>query len=192
MERQLACVASWQRYGNDVVAVQTSIEPIRPIDGVEYRIVPPSDTAFDRSYLPLITDLIGDGGGLLLNSDIELLGPIDFDFRPGALYCGIRHNESELEGFGIDAFYVPPGIACKIPDVGLLVGMPGWDWWLPYHCHLAGIPIDVDKRPIYHHTPHPVCWSSIDHATSKRIIREQCGIKHEALKRFILELTGRL
>ncbi|QDV67203.1 hypothetical protein Poly24_08950 [Rosistilla carotiformis] len=191
MDRQKECIDSWSRYGHAVAAVQSTLDVIDPIDGVDSLAVSPSQSKFAKPHLPYITDLIDQGPGLVLNSDISLTGPIDWDWRPGTLYCGIRHNGPELERWGIDAFFVPSDIRHKIPNVGFLVGMPGWDWWLPYHCHLLGVPIHVDKRPVFQHTPHPIRWSNQDHETSKAILLERYAIDHDAMKRFILDITKR-
>ena len=114
---------------------------------------------------------------MLINSDIALYqDQQDFirqwvETPDKCLQFGIRWNHrvgkgvqtAQQEGWGIDAFRFTPEMAQSLPDIGYGIGLPMWDYWIPWHFRVAGYSFRADPRPVMYHERHPINWSQADH-----------------------------
>ena len=116
---------------------------------------------------------------MLLNSDIEIHGgqqrlidATDAD----ALTIGIRHNfhdwrDATIEAHGLDVFFISPPFARNLPDTGLAMGFPGWDYWLPKHATMTNTAIEWIEEPLFFHRRHELNWSHADWQKSFTILQ---------------------
>ena len=165
IERQTYCLTTWQRYGLPITAVQTTGESTllqEKFPWVEYIETDLVGDKFGKSYLPRTIELVRQAKTetiLIINSDISIEDTKEEFFTnwdiPG-LGCGIRLNHRRYGStrvkrnpFGIDAFKIEPEMA-DIKDLGFCIGMPGWDYWLPYELNRRGYPISVSQSHLLH------------------------------------------
>ena len=164
IERQLYCVNTWRRYDLPIVGVQTEGESDllkEHFPFVTFVETSLGGDAFNKPHLPRITELIkqaNDDSILIINSDISIEDTkqefID-NWEGDGLICGIRLNHRKYginrvkrNPFGIDAFKVPMGT--EVPDYGFAIGVPGWDYFLPYELNLRGMTITVSPSKLLH------------------------------------------
>lgn len=210
IDRQQQCLRSWVAAGHEVIAVQSAGEPEKflplfpQVKFVETDMVA---DLFGKPAIPRIKAMIDqaiDQNILIVNSDLELVGnPKDFanDWsEPPAkvLKVGIRWDylprtkAKRLFKWGVDALLITPQIASDLPDIGLAISLPAWDYWIPYHLVTrCGYTVVTNKRYHLKHEIHPRAWSDEDYRTGLRIMKEQYGIDKLALATFIQEKTGR-
>ena len=162
--RQTYCLNTWKRYGLPIVAVQTEGESAllqEHFPGVEFIETPLGGDYFDKPHLPRISELINlsvDSPILLINSDISIEDTQrEFinNWKQEGLVCGIRLNHRRPDStrvkrnpFGIDAFKIPQGTI--VADYGFCIGMPGWDYFLPYELAHRKVPISVSNSNLLH------------------------------------------
>lgn len=210
-ERQNQCLASWIKLGCTVVGVQSPGESDRMADlypsasFVETELV---GDLFGKPHfvrMKAIIDQAVDEPILILNSDIEIRMTPDrfsseWEIPAGkALKVGIRWdvnartNRYQLLKWGIDAFLITPDIAKHLPDIGLTMGCPVWDYWIPWHMHSLGYQILTNKNQGLFHVVHNRNWSMDDYHTGWRLVAEHYGenATDKALTTFIQNVTGR-
>lgn len=205
VERQQACLASWQQYGCTVTAVQTTgetaiLSPYFP--GVQFVETDRVADLFDSPRhvrISALTDLIVDTPMLVINSDISIsssnfLGRWD-NPEPASLRLGIRHNVNRgvpmKEKWGIDAFMITPELARILPDIGLAIGLPWWDYLIPWWAYHHNIKIETDHSRCFYHEWHKQHWSTEHHKRGAEIVQESFGITGLELSNFIQVLTDR-
>lgn len=210
LDRQQICLRSWLNAGFEVVSVQSpgEAEKLAPhFPGAHFVETDLVADAFGKPTfvrVKAMTDQAKDCNVLIVNSDLELIGNL-VQFRndwthPAAkvLKVGIRWDylnktrAKRMFKWGVDAFLITPQIAADLPDVGLAIGCPAWDYWIPYHLVTrCGYSVITNKRYHLKHDIHPRAWSESDYHTGLRIMKEQYGIDKLALANFIQEKTGR-
>jgi hypothetical protein len=171
-DRQRFCLASWQRLGLPIVAVQcqSQVDKLRAIHGDlidDFIVLPERPNAWHRPYLARVADHIkqtADGTILLINSDIEIRDtPEQFASQwcgddANTLICGVRLDhppgkyKPTMHPYGIDAFRITPAMAEALPDDGFVIGSPGWDYWLPWRMSQAGYRVRAAKSQLMHET----------------------------------------
>lgn len=207
---QQMCAESWLRAGCSVTAVQTEGESavmsqyFPQAKFVETDLV---GDLFGKPHLPRIAaffPLAAECPALLLNSDIEIVGSAerflsDYSPVPNTLVCGVRwdmHPRTKVTKpirYGIDAFLLTPEIAANTPDVGMTIGVPVWDYWLPYHCVTRlGMRLKTNKGQGLRHTVHEQNWPMSDMPVGFAITEEHYGIGMKEMTAWILKQTGRL
>lgn len=170
-ERQELCLQSWRDIGLEVIQVNTT----------------------DRPRIKAMTDA-GAATGLpflLINSDIEIYGDhtaIDEALAlPDRLSIGIRYNHdagsnrrrSQREGAGLDCFLLTPEMAETIPDLPFTIGMPVWDYWLPYHFRRLGYAFHWIGEPLFFHATHEIQWSREDWVRGSSWLNDHYGVDLE-------------
>jgi hypothetical protein len=170
-ERQALCMQSWRNIGLEVITVDTESKP---------RIKAMTD-AGAATGLPF----------LLINSDIEIYGDhtaIDEALAlPDRLSIGIRYNHdagsnrrrSQREGAGLDCFLLTPEMAETIPDLPFMIGMPVWDYWLPYHFRRLGYAFHWIGEPLFFHATHEIQWSREDWVRGSSWLNDHYGVDLE-------------
>ncbi len=170
LDRQSVCLDSWKQLGIDVVSVnsQAEIESM----AADYPQVSKWIHA-EYARTPRINSLLDvtvseDLPSLLVNSDIEIYGDqarlIDLvEARKCAI--GVRHNyalhpvEAKQEMWGLDAFLVYPEQVEQCHRTDFAIGVPMWDWWLPWELHRVGAECEWIEEPFFFHKNHPQAWS---------------------------------
>jgi hypothetical protein len=191
---QQVCVTSWQRMGLQVVAVQHAeeIPRLRPFfPGVEFVAAKRRHRTKPNVWINDLADVAIDRNTpvMVINSDIEIRGTqqaflAKWSPRPGVQTVGVRNNhdgkgDSELEPYGLDVFMVQPDMARSLPELEMMIGVPFWDYWLPYHLREAGYAIEVIRDSTFWHLKHDQNWSANDWQVSFEIFK-----KHYKLSEF--------
>lgn len=209
IERQNECLRSWIDTGNRVTAVQSpgEIEVLEPqFSGVTWKETDQVGDVFGKPYLIRIKALLNeitDEPAILINSDIEIRSPRSEFERlwqvPAShiLKVGIRwdihprRRSVSLFNSGIDAFLVNAPLAAALKDIGLVMGCPFWDYWIPWEAKKLGYQIKAIKEKCLFHSHHTLNWSDQDYAVAKKCVEDNCGILEPALAQFIQKETGR-
>lgn len=149
-----------------------------------------------------LTELAVNEPVLIINSDIEIhqtrAGFLDSWNRADGktLRCGIRwdydeHGKMHLLKWGIDAFRITPLQAHLLPDIGMTMGCPAWDYWIPWHLWTCGHLIAPSTDKSLRHELHKVNWSQENYRTGLSIMRNKYHLTQAMLSTFIQEVTGR-
>lgn len=170
-ERQSVVLDSWKRFGLKIVSVNT-YEECQTIKNDYPQVSGWVHCESDRKT-PRINSLldISTNWGvpvLVINSDIEIHGDqarlIDLiKSRKSAI--GVRHNydshpgESNQEMWGLDAFLVYPEQVLLIHRTDFAIGVPMWDWWLPWELNRIRAKCDWIEEPFFFHKNHQQAWS---------------------------------
>lgn len=185
LERQAECLESWHNLGLSIVAVQPEDETkwLRQafpfVDFVPaHRTHPKRPCVFIKDMAKVAADR--QVPALLINSDIEILAAREsfveaWSPRKGELRAGVRWNystgvsDAEVEPSGIDVFLLTPEMAEALPDLQLAIGIPFWDYWVPYHFRSLGYDIHLDRSPCFFHRRHKLNWSREDWRDGSRV-----------------------
>lgn len=193
-DRQLKCLQSWAAAGLSSVIVNTQSELNAMPWACDISASVASEKTADRYDRPvqLVKSLIDVGiqsGGefMLINSDIEIAGDVSalgyaMSLKDRLTIC-VRHNyesgkesAARREPAGLDAFIMTSEMAETVLDIGLGIGKPGWDYWLPIHFKKLGIKFNWINRPLFFHESHPVGWSDADWTRGHDEIKKHYGI----------------
>jgi hypothetical protein len=209
IERQNECLRSWINAGNRVTAVQSpgEIEVLEPqFPGVAWKETDQVGDVFGKPYLIRIKALLNeitDEPGILINSDIEIRSsrsefekiwqvPASHILKVGIRWdVHPRRNLSSLFKSGIDAFLVNAPLAAALKDIGLVMGCPFWDYWIPWEAKKFGYQIQAIKQKCLFHTHHTLNWSDQDYILARKCVEENCGVLEKNLYSFIQRETGR-
>jgi len=206
VERQQRCIKSWHRVGAEVIAVQSPGETdvfssyFPDITFAETHLV---GDLFGRPKTVRIRALIDHAPCILVNSDIEIVVTPEL-FRDTwdrpverTLQLGIRWDYHErtkrrqMIKWGIDVFRITEDMMDIIPDIGMSVGVPVWDFWLPWYLHKQGYAIKPIKTFQFEHVMHKQHWAQTESVKGYEILKEHYGITQGQIGAFVLESTGR-
>lgn len=210
IERQQLCLASWRAVGCSITSVQSVgeaglLKPHFPdVTFVETDLV---GNKFGKPKLVRISALlnqVGRSNALILNSDIEVRTPeAVFKERWTAstfdeIKLGIRWDhypdtgELKMLEWGIDAFLITPNIVRRLEDIGMTMGCPAWDYWIPLILHNKfNFKITTHKQPELIHEYHPKNWSDKDYSIGVKLLKEALGISPREASLQIRKLTNR-
>ena len=206
-ERQQKCISSWLAIGCSVTAVQSTgetdlLQPMYP--DVKFKETKLVGNVFSRPRLVRISALIKqavDENILILNSDIEVTSSREvFNQRwsscgPHELKCGLRldvNTQGEPAGFydwGIDAFLITPQIRTHLRDIGMTMGCPAWDYWIPIQLRIKKYNVIVHRHPELLHEIHDRNWSDSDLATGSRLIQRYFRMNQKEAFKYIIAMT---
>jgi hypothetical protein len=213
--RQQKCIQSWIANGGNVTAVQArSDEPnLMMLENyfpdVEFVFTDLVGDLFGKPYMPRIAAFFPfvTEPSILINSDIEVSGCKDGEFDrlwepvDGLFKVGVRwdHNSRKTrmlpQKWGLDAFLLTPEIVSKTPDIGMTIGVPCWDYWLPWHCvtqlGLTVQPVFDMKRRMLMHEWHQQNWSKEDHKRAMDVLEPVVGMAGAEMDKLIQVWTGR-
>jgi hypothetical protein len=208
-ERQQKCIASWLALGNQVIAVQSPKESStlkRHYPEVEFVETDKVGDAFNRSKLVRISAILSqakDDPILILNSDIEIRTTVDEFNRVwnpiggNNLQMGIRWEEEpitkslRLLKYGIDAFLITPKIVEDLNDIGMTMGCPAWDYWVPIHLQRKGYQLHTSKHLMLFHEIHQQNWNKQDFDIGVNLLKKHYGLTLKEASNFILTVTER-
>lgn len=209
IDRQSWCVHTWEKMGCHVVGVQPEhqIESFRILfPSVEFISTKKTADAFSKPDFVRVHALLDqclEQPGLIVNSDIEFTGDAemfagDWKIPEGnVIKCGVRFDlhprstKPRMFKWGIDAFLVTPEIAKELPDIGMSVGIPCWDYWIPMHFHLSGWSVLTKKTPGLQHEVHRQNWSKAQSDAGYQILLRHYGLGEMQIVNLIQEITGR-
>ena len=206
IERQQKCIASWLAVGCEVTAVQSAGEADVLIkDFPQVRFVETSlvGDLFGKPKFVRLSAMLNEAPCLILNSDIEVRStPEAFAERwsPAGdkkIKLGIRWDEDpetkqmSMLKWGIDAFLITPEIVADLPDIGMTMGMPAWDYWIPIHLSKRRYEIITNKEPELIHEDHKRNWSDRDYEIGVSIIQNKYRMNRTQAALQIQRLTGR-
>lgn len=208
MERQKLCIESWRRRGAEIIAVQPrgdlALQPEFPdIQFIETDLVAEAFGKPQCVRIAAITALADRQPLVILNSDIELkMSRSDFEEtwgrrETGVLQVGIRWDrhprfrQARIFKWGLDAFLITPQIAADLPDIGLALGCPGWDYWIPWHLNSLGYQMRVISTYEMEHVLHKQIWLKSESQIFYNIMMEKYGVSERGVINFIQKSTGR-
>jgi FkbM family methyltransferase len=178
-ELQRACVNSWIDAGCAVVALQPAAElqrfATREWSGV--RFVEVEASAHLGRPLPTIHAMIEwarrnvDGYAMLINSDCYLLASTEklrgiCNATGEGLCYLVRHDvdggrATRIHG-GVDGFLFHAARCPALAPSRLLIGKPGWDYWLPLAYLAAGRALHSPSFATLLHRKHALRWNDAD------------------------------
>lgn len=209
IDHQRFCMQSWLDRGCTVIAVQTESEANAVASTFPEVQVVATDKVADAFRKPThvrisaLLDQCRNEPGLILNSDIHLLSTRDQMQRDWSVdgrffRIGIRWEQHPKTGmarllkYGIDAFLITPDIAEQAPDIGMALGVPVWDYWLPYHVvHKMGKRLVTKKTDGLRHMAHVQNWHNSESDIGFSIMRDHYGVSQRGLTQWIQKATGR-
>lgn len=169
--RQNWCVSRWSKLGCKVVAVQAKQE----IDQCKslFPFVDEWVESKEERGKVGIHELVNAPGlsdrFLLLNSDIEIRQkPDDIKktwFAGEGLRLGYRWNHihgakiAREEPAGIDVFSISKRDRGVYNNCEWKIGIPMWDWDLPWQFYRSGVKITCMKEPVLFHELHDLGWT---------------------------------
>ena len=208
-ERQQKCIKSWLSLGYKVTAIQSNGESSslqRDYPKVNFIETTSVGDVFNRIKLVrirAILDQARSGNILILNSDIEIrstseeFSKIWTPIEGNNLQIGIRWEEDpktkslSLLKYGIDAFLITPKIANDLNDIGMTMGCPAWDYWIPIHLQRKGYQIHTTKHLNLFHEIHEQNWNKDDFTVGVRLLQKHYGLSLKEASAFILNITER-
>jgi hypothetical protein len=173
--------------------------------GVEFIETEMTGTAFGRPKCVRLSAAIETAKSspvLLVNSDIYFSMTAESLEREWGLCdekqlkVGIRwdvfpNGKKQPFKWGIDVFLITPEIAKITPDIGMTIGCPVWDYWLPWFLMQNGFSLSTNLGIGFMHKVHPQNWSKEEYKMGFEIVRENHGISEKFLTNFIQKETGR-
>lgn len=209
IERQQKCLASWIASGCSVTGVQSPGESSALSQSFPQASFIETDLVgdlFDRPKLVRVKALLNqavDAPILIINSDIEIavkqsvLNQFWGTVGENELKMGIRWDVHprmrtvRLFKWGIDAFLITPKIAESLQDIGMTIGCPAWDYWIPWCLHHLGYKITTNKEIGLMHELHDKGWSKHEYECGLKLCFEHYGVTSQTLTNFVQQITGR-
>lgn len=212
IEHQRMCIQTWFDAGaTSVLAVQTPADDMKSLlshfSRVEFVITESVGEMFSRPWLPTIHGMIQEidfslGNAILINSDIEVRVQAEemqkeFSCPNDKLRCMIRWDynmrQRRIVKWGIDAFVITPSIRDVLPEDGMTVGCPVWDWWLPWvACQRLNLAVWPRLSAGFMHRAHIQNWPNSQMETGFRVMREKYGVNQQDLAKWVIRQTKRL
>lgn len=206
IERQQKCLKSWIAAGCEVTGIQSpgEVEMLSPLfPEVNFKETNLVGNLFARPKLVRINALINEAPVLILNSDIEVRAtPEVFAERWSSvgekqIKIGIRWNEdpvtkaTSLFKWGVDAFLIEPWMIHDLPDIGMTMGCPAWDYWIPIKLHKSGYKIITQKQEELIHEDHEKQWTLREYQAGLGILQKHTGMGRNAAANLVQRLTDR-
>lgn len=212
IEHQRMCIQTWFDAGaSTVLSVQTRLDDmgtlLREFPRVEFVVTDSVGHMFARPWLPTIHGMMqeidfADGNALLINSDIEVRVSAEEmakEFAPPAdrFRCMVRWDynlrQKRIVKWGIDAFVITPEIRDIVPEDGMTVGCPVWDWWLPWVvCSKLSTKLWSRLNAGFMHRAHVQNWPNSQMEIGFGVMARKYGIKQHALANWVISQTKRL
>lgn len=195
LEAQDKAVQSWKQQGLSFRAVQCIGEDYAKnfTDNIEW--VKPNLHWSKRT--PSLSDIFKtiDSPTTLINSDIEIEDPLDWQPESNVLRIGLRIDYcpqfTQLNKYGIDAYLITPEIAAALTNNSIwALGIPGWDYWVVYKLLSLGYTLDVRKKGFLH-AAHKEQWNKDDYRRCSKLLEFEFNIPVQDIADTLQELTDR-
>lgn len=208
IEKCQNCVQSWLSYLDEVVAVQGpgEVEVLQPkFPNVTFVTTDQVGEAFDAKFCPRIHTLTAQGPGIIINSDIHMIGDRNIfvqNFltpRDKVLEVGIRwdyeHNydNRKLNPYGIDVFKITEELMeIYKEDTPFSIGQPGWDYYYILHARDHGFYINSHRlTPMFMHELHPANWSQWKLTLAQSMLERLYKVPSPSITNEVRRLTKR-
>lgn len=192
--QQRQAIQTWIDIGLEVVCVQTKgeLDSLRNLYPVKFIECDDNEMPFTPKTQRIwrLTQVARELNTtvMICNADIEIYGRPkvlnDVERTRNVLTIGIRHNyprahykAAKREPWGIDAFFITPAMAETLPNLGLGIGHPVWDYWLPLHFLRRGYRIACIGQPFFYHREHDRTWTESDWARGCDVVEECYGVR---------------
>ncbi len=180
-ERSKAAVDSWLGHGFRVISVNSEQEMRilrKEFPGVEFVAVARTGRdVFGKDYIHLdsILEVLAETGAPIcgiINSDIILGGKADLSavlgrYAARAFVYGSRLDVKTPDAgtgrvyeSGFDFFFFPRALAAERVSSAFCLGLPWWDYFLPFMAHIRGYRLHRIFTPIALHVFHETQWSA--------------------------------
>jgi hypothetical protein len=217
IDRTQECINSWKKYGSEIYAVQLEEEAEnikKTYHGVNVISTPNTGSLIWSKKTPNILELINltkYSDAIIINSDIEITYSLeDFDREVSlpsekTFLCGIRYNKNSStsillrpswwEPYGIDLFRIPKAsldLFKDLNEIPFAIGMPGWDFWLPYFLYLKGLELkNIKMTTNLSHEYHSKSWDKEDLILTNILFKRFLNIGIKEVTKWIQKMTGR-
>jgi len=195
------CLSTWTTYLPEIVAVQTPSEIATLQDAfptVSFVETTEGGDVFDSIHCPRIHTLINQAPGIIINSDISIIGKAFSEkfltHRDKVLECGVRYDDPpiKLHRYGIDVFKITEELKNIYEDTPFTIGQPGWDYYMILEASNAGYYINAHKRPVtFLHKVHPINWAPWKLSMAHALLEKRYNSDRQTITKTILRLTGR-
>lgn len=175
---------SWNRYADNIFAIQDFNEEINPIFA---KTIKSSSVSFHGKNTHAISEIAKlartySDTFVLINSDIEIaendyLWEKILDASKHGIVIGNRYNYEEdwqsaqLNLNGIDFFVINSSL--NIPDNNYFhMGICYWDWWIPFLAIEQNVDLFKINEPFLYHKIHKRNWTQSSYIEMKKYFLE--------------------
>jgi hypothetical protein len=110
-----------------------------------------------RGALVLNADIyLGLGFPAVLDEALASEGPVLFTRWEIARWP--ETSNAQPNEFGWDGVWIPHAHLCHFQSHRLALGLPWWDYWIPYKALRLGLSLTVVSRKVCFHETHPEVW----------------------------------
>jgi glycosyltransferase involved in cell wall biosynthesis len=180
LAKQKRAIQSWLDLGFDVLSlnVDRELKQLRPeFPGVQFVRARRNGSKLAGKPYVFVDDVMAAlkkaGGEVvgIVNSDIMLRSathlPDDLSREAaGCLLYGARvdvENSEDSEGRlyhrGFDFFFFDSKIMDRLAKTNFMLGVPWWDYWLPYAVMQQGVPVKRIETPLAYHLRHAINYN---------------------------------
>jgi hypothetical protein len=200
-ETQKKAIQSWIEAGYKPVSLNSKeeIALLTEFKDVEFiETVRTNEVLFKRPYV-IISAIIdhlkqrSEEHFMIINSDIIIKGTerqtenLKLQSNEGVIIINRNDFKEEENGIskryelGFDGFFINKKWIHIFPQSILCLGQCFWDFWIPYQCVLAKVPIFRMREPYLYHKAHPIQYSTEDWLATGHIIRGECHVQDAKL-----------
>ena len=161
-------VENWRASGFTVISINGTEESAQ-LTGVQTITIDSSDRKLPFTVILNAIRETGEPFAGFINADCKFIAPLAptlIDESDNSVILAERIDidpsgaPAMYRAFGFDAlFFDTSAIANLKMNDAFRVGMPWWDYWLPYALELAGLNIKRFSCPILTHEVHSSTWS---------------------------------
>ena len=194
-EAQKTALQSWRKAGFQSLSLNfpEEVENLKREYGGLVKILPAkrSSPHAGRRRLVPVADLLeasfqaGPGPAFLLNADIHLTpGAVRLGESPGDAAVILPRWEiettnserAEKNPWGWDGVVLGKKLKDKFTNPGFGLGLPWWDYWIPFRAIHLGFRILEPKDPLARHVRHPEKWGEKDRARLAAEVWREVGV----------------
>jgi len=206
---QKQALESWRRLGLRVVSLNfpEEIHKLVPYYSHLAKIIPVEQacvTPWGRRLVALV-DLIecsyrmNQGKtALIMNADILLLPAAQTELTQGSRYVTMIprwqvdrypvQGAMTLDPFGYDGALLGSEMSGIFRNRSFGLGLPWWDYWIPFRTIHLGYPLKIPKIPLALHVRHKERWNEDDRAQLAGEVWREVGVP--PWKRRLLKILG--
>jgi hypothetical protein len=192
IENQKLAVSSWLSLGYNVKSINSKadIENLKRHFNIEFIETDLIGNEFGKDYVRLnaFTDYIKKhGSALIINSDIEILEPLQIEEKEKTIEIFNRndysknHNISIKFESGFDAFYITKEFSYWIPKSRLVIGQCHWDYFLPLIAIKHEFTLLSPKKSNMYHKKHQIQYNNEKWRKTGKIFAMELGLSGDVL-----------
>lgn len=187
IENQQLAVNSWIKLGYIVKSINSKadIEKIKQYLNVEFIETELIGNEFGKDYVKLnaFTDYIKkNGSALIINSDIEILQPLQIEEKEKTIEIFSRNDYSKTYSSsirfesGFDAFWITKEFSYWIPKSRLVIGQCHWDYFLPLIAIKHDFVLRSPKQSNMYHKKHTIQYNNEKWRKTGKIFAIELGL----------------